>query len=140
MYSVSSFLIPHLPCSHSLSGLPPPGSRCVQASVPRGLGEAPEPVPHGHDRSGHRQAPLLSLRGVQIPRGGVSLPQRGLCSHVVLGHYDLLTLKRKGILAKCMNVIPIFEDSPINICEQKRLSKSQKLENVTLKTVMLLYV
>ena len=39
--------------------------------------EAPELVPPGHDRDGHRPPSLLPLRGVQVPRGGVRLPEGG---------------------------------------------------------------
>lgn len=67
--AVSSFL---------MCVLSPPGSRCVQAFVPLSLREAPAPVPHGYDWSWHRQAPLLPLCRVQIPRSGVALLKRGL--------------------------------------------------------------
>lgn len=49
----------------------------MQASLPTGFREAPEPLPDGHDRSWNRQTPLLPVCGLQIPGGGVTLPQRG---------------------------------------------------------------
>lgn len=65
----------------------PSACRGVQAFVPHGLGKAPASVPHGEHRRGHRQTPLLPLRRVQTPGGGVSLLERGLlpfiCSHSV---------------------------------------------------------
>lgn len=56
-----------------------PGSGCVQAFVPHSLRKAPASVSHGKHRSRHRQTPLLPLRHLQIPRGGVSFLERGLC-------------------------------------------------------------
>ena len=58
--------------------LPPPGSRCVQAFVPLSVRKAPASIPNGHDRRRYRQTPLLPLRGVQIPRSGISFLERGL--------------------------------------------------------------
>lgn len=58
--------------------LPPPGSRCVQAFVPLSVRKAPASIPNGHDRRRYRQTPFLPLRGVQIPRSGISFLERGL--------------------------------------------------------------
>lgn len=49
----------------------------MQAAFPTGCREAPEPLPTGYDGSWNRQTPLLPVRGLQIPRGGLTLPQRG---------------------------------------------------------------
>ena len=49
----------------------------MHPSAARGRRGSPGRVPQRDDGQGHRPSPLLSLRGVQVPRGGVSLPQGG---------------------------------------------------------------
>lgn len=60
---------------HSLNS--PPDERCVQAFIPHSVRETPASISHGLHRSWYRQTPLWPLRGVQIPRSGVSFLKRG---------------------------------------------------------------
>ena len=55
----------------------PAASRALQEAVPAGCGEAPEPLSAGHDRLRDRPPPLLPVRGLQVPGGRVTFPQRG---------------------------------------------------------------
>lgn len=56
----------------------PTGNRCVQAFVLHSVRKAPTSVSAGCHWSRYRQTPLLPLRGIQIPRSGVSFLERGL--------------------------------------------------------------
>lgn len=55
----------------------PPDERCVPAFIPHGVRKTPASISHGLHRSWYRQTPLWPLRGIQIPRSGVSFPEWG---------------------------------------------------------------
>lgn len=82
------------------------GRGAMQASLPTGFREAPEPLSNGYDWSWNWQTSLLPVCGLQILGGGVTLPQRG--KHLVVFNLTFLSQSSLLDIQRICNVTYIY--------------------------------